>query len=66
MTDKALEEWLFKQGFHPLPFVRFTERPDIAAAHLLEGHIVVVVDTSPSVDYSSNDDISSSTTCRRI
>ena len=49
MTDKALEEWLFKQGFHPLPFVRFTERPDIAAAHLLEGHIVVVVDTSPSV-----------------
>ncbi|GGA25324.1 spore germination protein [Psychrobacillus lasiicapitis] len=48
MTDKALEEWLFKQGFHPLPFVRYTERPDIAAAHLLEGHIVVVVDTSPS------------------
>lgn len=49
MTDKALEEWLFKQGFHPLPFVRFTERPDIAAAHLLEGHIIIVVDTSPSV-----------------
>lgn len=48
MTDKALEEWLFKQGFHPLPFVRYTERPDIAAAHLLEGHIVIVVDTSPS------------------
>ncbi|MFJ7973956.1 spore germination protein [Psychrobacillus sp. NPDC096389] len=48
MTDKALEEWLFKQGFHPLPFVRFTERPDIAAAHLLEGHIVLIVDTSPS------------------
>jgi stage V sporulation protein AF len=49
MTDKALEEWIFKQGFHPLPFVRFTERPDIAAAHLLEGHIIMVVDTSPSV-----------------
>lgn len=49
MTDKALEEWIFKQGFHPLPFVRFTERPDIAAAHLLEGHIVMIVDTSPSV-----------------
>ena len=49
MTDKALEEWLFKQGFHPLPFVRFTERPDIAAVHLLEGHIVLIVDTSPSV-----------------
>ena len=49
MSDKALEEWLFKQGFHPVPFVRFTERPDIAAAHLLEGHIILVVDTSPSV-----------------
>ena len=49
MTDKALEEWIFKQGFHPLPFVRFTERPDIAAAHLLEGHILMIVDTSPSV-----------------
>lgn len=49
MTDKALEEWLFKQGYHPLPFVRFSERPDIVAAHLLEGHIAIVVDTSPSV-----------------
>ena len=39
MTDKSLEEFLFKQGFHPMPFVRFTERPDICAAHLLEGHI---------------------------
>ena len=49
MTDKSLEEWLFKQGFHPMPFVRFTERPDICAAHLLEGHIAIIVDTSPSV-----------------
>jgi len=49
MTDKSLEEFLFKQGFHPMPFVRFTERPDICAAHLLEGHIAIIVDTSPSV-----------------
>ncbi|MFC7365678.1 MULTISPECIES: spore germination protein [Bhargavaea] len=49
MSDKQLEELLFKQKFHPVPFVRFTERPDIAAAHLLEGHIAIVVDTSPSV-----------------
>ena len=49
MTDKQLEEMLFKQRFHPIPFVRFTERPDICAAHLLEGHIAIVVDTSPSV-----------------
>ena len=32
-----------------MPFVRFTERPDICAAHLLEGHIAIIVDTSPSV-----------------
>ncbi len=49
MADKSLEEWLFKQKFHPVPFVRYTERPDIAAAHLLEGHIAIMVDTSPSV-----------------
>ena len=49
MTDKSLEEFLFKQKFHPMPFVRYTERPDICAAHLLEGHIAIMVDTSPSV-----------------
>lgn len=49
MADKSLEEWLFKQKYHPLPFVRYSERPDIVAAHLLEGHIAIVVDTSPSV-----------------
>ncbi|KGR79602.1 spore germination protein [Ureibacillus manganicus] len=49
MSDKSLEEWLFKQKFHPMPFVRYSERPDIVAAHLLEGHIAIVVDTSPSV-----------------
>lgn len=49
MADKSLEEWLFKQKFHPLPFVRYSERPDIVSAHLLEGHIAVIVDTSPSV-----------------
>ncbi|HWK24125.1 MAG TPA: spore germination protein [Ureibacillus sp.] len=49
MADKSLEEWLFKQRFHPLPFVRYSERPDIVAAHLLEGHIALIVDTSPSV-----------------
>ncbi|MCG3089986.1 spore germination protein [Sporosarcina cyprini] len=49
MTDKELEEFLFKQRFHPMPFVRYTERPDICSAHLLEGHIAIIVDTSPSV-----------------
>lgn len=49
MADKSLEEWIFKQKYNPVPFVRYSERPDIVAAHLLEGHIAIVVDTSPSV-----------------
>lgn len=49
MSDKALEEWIFKQKFHPVPFVRYTERADTCAAHLLEGHIAIIVDTSPSI-----------------
>ncbi|AJD91353.1 stage V sporulation protein AF [Jeotgalibacillus malaysiensis] len=49
MTDKSLEEYIVKQGFNPYPMVRFTERADIAAEHLLEGHICTYIDTSPSV-----------------
>lgn len=29
--------------------VRYTERPDVAASHLYEGHICIIVDGSPSV-----------------
>ncbi|PPA71306.1 spore germination protein [Jeotgalibacillus proteolyticus] len=49
MTDKSLEEYIVKQGFNPYPLVRFTERADVAATHLLEGHVCIYVDTSPSV-----------------
>lgn len=50
MAEKTLEELLIKKHwYNPLPQVRFTERPDVVAAHLLEGHIAIIVDTSPSV-----------------
>lgn len=49
MADKTLEEFIVKQGFNPYPLVRYTERPDIAAVHILEGHVLVICDTSPSV-----------------
>lgn len=50
MGEKSLEELLFKKKwYNPLPQVRFTERPDVVTAHLLEGHIAIIVDTSPSV-----------------
>ncbi|MDC3415425.1 spore germination protein [Aquibacillus salsiterrae] len=49
MADKTVEEFLVKQGFNPFPLVRYTERPDVAANHLLEGHVLIMVDTSPSM-----------------
>lgn len=49
MGEKAVEEFVIKQGYCPFPKIRFTERPDVAAAHLLEGHVIIIVDTSPSV-----------------
>ncbi len=49
LADKTIEEFIFKQGYNPYPLVRYTERADIAATHLLEGHVLIYVDTSPSV-----------------
>ncbi|WML45175.1 spore germination protein [Neobacillus sp. PS3-40] len=49
MADKTIEEFILKQGWNPFPLVRYTERADVAAAHILEGHVVIYVDTSPSV-----------------
>ena len=49
MADKTVEEFLLKQGYNPYPLVRYTERADVAATHLLEGHVLIYVDTSPSV-----------------
>ncbi|MET3682379.1 stage V sporulation protein AF [Alkalibacillus flavidus] len=49
MSDKTLEEYLLQQGQTPFPLVRYTERPDVASAHLFEGHVLVMVDTSPSI-----------------
>ncbi|RKL68731.1 spore germination protein [Salipaludibacillus neizhouensis] len=49
MGDKTLEEFIFGQHMNPYPLVRYTERPDVAASHLFEGHVLIVVDGSPSV-----------------
>lgn len=49
MAEKSLEEYILGKSMSPFPQARFTERPDVTAAHLLEGHIVVIVDTTPSV-----------------
>lgn len=49
MADKTIEEFLIKQHYNPYPLVRYTERADIAAAHLIEGHVLLYTDTSPAV-----------------
>lgn len=50
MAEKSVEELITKGGqWNPFPQVRYTERPDVAAAHLLEGHVLIIVDTSPSI-----------------
>jgi stage V sporulation protein AF len=49
MSEKALEEWIMKKPWwNPFPNSRFTERPDVAAEHLLQGHVLVISDTSPN------------------
>lgn len=49
MAEKSLEEFIARTGYSPFPRVRYTERPDVAAVHLLEGHVVIIADASPSV-----------------
>ncbi|WP_096201255.1 spore germination protein [Bacillus sp. FJAT-45350] len=49
MGDKTIEEFIFGQNLNPYPLVRYTERPDVAASHLFEGHVIIMVDGSPSV-----------------
>ena len=44
-----IAQLLEKKSKSPFPTIRLTERPDYAAANLLEGRIVILVDTSPFV-----------------
>lgn len=49
MNQQSLAECLFKRKwYNPFPKFKFTERPDTAAACLLEGKVVILVDNSPS------------------
>ncbi len=49
MNQESLAECLYKgRWINPFPKFKFTERPDTAAAQILEGDIVILVDNSPS------------------
>ena len=49
MNQESLAECLYKRSwFNPFPKYKYSERPDTAAASILEGNIVILVDNSPS------------------
>ncbi|MGN8768195.1 spore germination protein [Paenibacillus barengoltzii] len=49
LESMYIEELIEDNPFSPFPQVLATERPDVASAYLLEGHIVVLVDGTPTV-----------------
>ena len=49
MTQESIvEAFVPHTWWNPFPKVRYTERPDTAASNILEGKILLLVDTSPS------------------
>ena len=49
MNQESLAECLYKgPWYNPFPKFKFSERPDTAAACLLQGSIVILVDNSPA------------------
>jgi stage V sporulation protein AF len=49
MNQESLAEGIFPhKWYNPFPKFKFSERPDTAAACLLEGNIVILVDNSPA------------------
>lgn len=50
MGQESLAEAMGKRQFwNPFPKVRYTERPDVATATVMEGNILVLVDNTPAV-----------------
>lgn len=50
MGHESLAEVLIKKRwYNPFPKIRYTERPDAAAAQLMEGSVLILCDTSPQV-----------------
>lgn len=49
MNQESLAECLYRRRwFNPFPKFKYTERPDTAAAQVLEGNVVILVDNSPA------------------
>lgn len=49
MGEQSIVEALLQsKWYNPFPKARYTERPDVAAAHILEGKILLIIDNSPN------------------
>ena len=49
MNQTSLAERLYeRKWYNPFPKYKYTERPDTSAASIMEGNLVILVDTSPS------------------
>ena len=49
MSQESIAEAMMKpQWWNPFPNVRYTERPDVATACIMEGSIILLVDNSPA------------------
>lgn len=49
MNQESLAECLYpNKWYNPFPKFKFSERPDTAAASILEGNVIILVDNSPS------------------
>ncbi|MBE6919207.1 MAG: spore germination protein [Ruminococcaceae bacterium] len=50
MSQESIAEAIApRQWYNPFPKVRYTERPDVATACLMEGDVLVMVDNTPAV-----------------
>jgi hypothetical protein len=49
LESAYIEELIEDNPYSPFPQLLSTERPDVASAYLLEGHVIVLVDGTPSV-----------------
>ncbi len=49
MNQESVAECIYqRKWYNPFPKFKYTERPDTAAAQVLEGNIIILVDNSPS------------------
>lgn len=50
MSQETIAEAIApKQWYNPFPKVRYTERPDVATASVMEGNVLLLIDNTPAV-----------------